>query len=232
MRVAAALILAALAASTGPAAAATPVHSLVVGHSVRGRTIRAYVVGDPNSTRRMLIVGCVHGNETAGEAITRRLRHASPPRGVALWIVDSFNPDGAAADTRQNADGVDLNRNAPWHWEHLTGIFYSGPRPLSEPESRAINALVRRVRPAISIWYHQHAALVDDAGGSRAIERRYARLVGLPFVRFGAPPGSITSWQNATFPSDTAFVVELPGGALPASAVERHAKAVLALARG
>src|SRR5436190_10677433 len=45
----------------------------VIGHSVEGRPIRAYVVGDPSAPRHILVVGCVHGNETAGEAIIRGL---------------------------------------------------------------------------------------------------------------------------------------------------------------
>ena len=182
----------------------------------------------------MLIVGCVHGDETAGEAITRRLRSVAPPPGVALWLVDEFNPDGCKANRRQNADGVDLNRNSPWHWralDHPGGTYYSGSRPLSEPESRTINRLVARLRPAVSIWYHQHAHLVDASGGDPTIERRYARLVGLPFRHFGTFPGSITSWQNATFRRDTAFVVELPAGTLSPRGVRRHVAAVLNLAK-
>ena len=207
----------------------------VVGHSVRHRPITAYVVGDPSASRRLLIVGCIHGDERAGEAITRRLRRLSPPAGAAWWVVDEFNPDGCSAGTRQNADGVDLNRNAPRHWRPLDqpgGLFYSGPRPLSEPESRAINRLVRRIRPAISIWFHQHAALVDtSAGGDRAIEARYARAVGLPLLPYGKLPGTVTGWQNAMFPSGTAFVVELPAGRLSAEAVARHVAAIVALSR-
>lgn len=218
------------------AVTASPVNRLlVVGHSVRGRPIRARVVGALSAPRRVLVVGCLHGDEPAGVAVTRRLRTAVPSMGTALWLVDAFNPDGCAAHSRQNAHRVDLNRNSPWHWRALDapgGTFYSGPHALSEPESRAIVALVREVRPAISIWFHQHAALVDDSGGDRAIERRYARLVGMPFRHFGIEPGSITSWQDATFPADTAFVVELPAGALPSRSVDRHAAAVLALARG
>lgn len=179
------------------------------------------------------MVGCLHGNEPAGEAITRRLRSAQPAPGTSLLIVDAFNPDGCAAGTRQNAHGVDLNRNSPWHWQPLDrpgGTFYSGPRPVSEPESHAIVRFVRRFRPAISIWYHQHARLVDASGGDPRIERAYARMVGLPFRHFGVFPGNISSWQNATFSSDTAFVVELPAGSMSSRSVDRHVAAVLSLA--
>ncbi len=211
--------------------AAPAVRQVIVGRSVEGRPIRATIVGDPAAPRSVLVVGCIHGDEPAGEAITTSLRHHTPPRGTNLWLVDRFNPDGCLARTRQNAHGVDLNRNSPWHWRPLGGTFYSGPRPLSEPESRAINRLIRRLRPAVSIWYHQHAALVDTSGGSVALERRYASIAGLPLKDYGTRPGSITSWQDATFPRDTAFVVELPAGALTGDEVARHVRAVLALAR-
>jgi protein MpaA len=210
------------------------VTTVVVGHSVLGRAILARIVGAPDAPRRILVVGCVHGNERAGEAITRRLRSVTPPARAAVWIVDEFNPDGCQANTRQNAHGVDLNRNSPWHWQPLEergATYYSGPRPLSEPESRAIVRLIDGLRPAVSIWYHQHASLVDDSsGGSLAIERRYAHAVGLPLRDFGFFPGSITGWQDHTYPRDTAFVVELPLGRLTPSAIARHVAAILALA--
>src|ERR1700730_15402255 len=204
---------------------------VVLGHSVRGREILARIVGSPAATRRILVVGCVHGNERAGEAITRGLRSVTPPSRTALWLVDEFNPDGCHANTRQNARGVDLNRNSPWHWqplEHPWAPYYSGSRPLSEAESRALNRLVTQLRPAVTVWYHQHASLVDDSsGGSLAIERHYARAVGLPLRDYGFVPGGITTWQDHTFPGATAFVVELPPGSLPASSVARHIAAIL-----
>ena len=221
------------AASASASVPAPPDGRLVFGHSVLGRALVATVLGDPAAPHRVLVVGCVHGNERAGEAVTRRLRDMTPPAGVALWLVDEVNPDGCRAGTRQNARGVDLNRNAPWRWRPLDqrgGTYYSGPRPLSEPESRAIVRLVRWVRPTISIWYHQHARLVDLSGGDRRVEQAYARRVGLPLGRLGPYPGSITRWQNALHPHTTAFVVELPPGRLGRAAVARHAAAVLALA--
>lgn len=222
------LVLAVLAALP---AAASASRIVTVGRSVEGRAIRAVVVGPRDAARNVLVVGAVHGNEPAGTAVVRALRaRGAAPAGTALWLLRSFNPDGLVAHTRQNAHGVDLNRQAPYRWRRLPrGLFYSGPRPLSEPESRAAVALVRRLRPAVSIWYHQAAAIVDS---DAPVARRYARAVGLPHGRLaGDYPGSITNWQNHRFPAATAFVVELPAGALGRAARRRHVRAVLAAAR-
>ncbi|HWI21185.1 MAG TPA: M14 family zinc carboxypeptidase [Baekduia sp.] len=204
-----------------------------IGSSVDGRAIKLTVVGDLHAARRVLVVGCIHGTERAGEVIVRRLRSASPPPGAALYLIRQANPDGCAAGTRGNARGVDLNRNANWHWRLLPrGTYYSGPRALSEPESRAIRRLVRSVRPNVSIWYHQHANLVNTSMGDLGPKRIYSKLTGVPLRNFGNRPGSITSWQSAAYPSSAPFVVELPAGRLSEQALRRHTAAVLALAAG
>jgi protein MpaA len=222
------------AARASVGAGLPPRHAEVIGRSVDGRAIRAVRIGPAAATRRLLIVAGVHGDERSGQAITHRLRFVRPPAHTAIWVIDRANPDGCAAGTRKNARGVDLNRNSPWHWAHINGpggVFYSGPRAWSEPESRSLDAFVKRVRPAITIWYHQHANLVDaSVGGDVAIERDYARRVGMRLVPLGLYRGSFTGWQNTNLPGTTAFVVELPAGALSAAAVNRHVSAVLALA--
>ena len=200
-----------------------------LGRSVRGRPIVAIEVGDPSSPRKVLIVGCIHGNEPSGIAIANALARQKALPGVDLWIVPDLNPDGVAAGTRQNAHGVDLNRNFPWRWRALgppNTTFYAGPRPLSEPESRIAYRLIRRIRPAISIWFHQHLRLVDESGGNPAIERRFARLSGLPLLLLTRYPGSVATWENRTLPGTTAFVVELPAGSLTRPATARFVRAV------
>ena len=200
------------------------------GESVRGRPIRVRRVGDADAPVSVLVVGCVHGDETAGRPVISALRDADPPPGVALWLVRDANPDGCRDHTRQNANGVDLNRNFPYRWKPLPeGTYHSGPRPLSEPESEAMLELMLRERPVVSVWYHQHAELVD-AYGDESIARRYARWVGLPYQFFYAAPGSITRWQAHELPGSTGIVVELAAGELSPDDVRRHADAVLALA--
>src|SRR5204862_2755676 len=127
-----------------------------IGHSVRGRPIVVRHIGPVDAPRKVLVVGSIHGNEGAGIAVTRALRSVTPPSGVQLLLIDRANPDGSAARTRGNAHGVDLNRNFPWAWQPLRGVHFSGPRPASEPETRALRAFILRERPGVSIWFHQH----------------------------------------------------------------------------
>ncbi len=179
---------------------------------------------------RVLVVGCIHGNETAGIPVARALEQLSP-RGLDLWILPVLNPDGVAAGTRGNAHGVDLNRNFPWRWEQLGGVYDSGPRPLSEREARIAYRLVLRLRPHVTIWFHQHMDLVWADGNDPRIERAFARVSGLSFRPLPRLPGTSVTWQNHALPQTTAFAAELPAGQPDAAAVQRYVRAVLAAAR-
>jgi protein MpaA len=127
---------------------------------------------------------------------------------------------------RGNSRGVDLNRNFPWHWRSLGGVNYSGAGPASERETRIAMRLIRRLRPKVTIWFHQHLNMVVLTAGNLALQRRFARLAGLRAGRLPSYPGTATGWSNATFAGTTAFVVELPAGRLPARTVARLARAV------
>jgi protein MpaA len=220
-------------ALTHPRSRATARQSITLGRSVRGRRIGAVVLGPADARAPVLVVGCIHGNEPAGIAVADRLAHDRIPPRSSLWIVRDLNPDGVAVETRQNAHGVDLNRNFPYAWRPLGASGdqqYSGPSPLSEPESRIASALILRLRPRITIWFHQAQDVTDISGGDIRIERRFATLSGLPLRRLPRYPGSATGWQDHRLPGTTAFVVELPAGRLSARETERIANAVVALA--
>jgi N-acetylmuramoyl-L-alanine amidase len=224
-------VAAALAALAAPAPGAAAEE---IGRSVEGRPIHAVRIGSPRAHTRVLVFGVIHGNEQAGRRVTALLRRMRPPRGVAVWIVDDLNPDGTAAGSRQNASGVDLNRNFPHRWRaqgEPGSTYHSGPAPLSEPESRIARDLIERIRPRLTLWYHQALRIVVRSRGDLGLQRRYARRSGLPLRRLGFLPGTAVGWQNSAFPRDTAFVVELSGESPPAALARRHARAVISLAR-
>src|SRR3954468_19152557 len=153
--------------------------ALPVGHSVEGRAIRPVVLGDPTAAHRVLVVGCIHGSEPAGIAIAKRLVAAGAPSGTEIVVVVALNPDECANGTRGNAHGVDLNRNFPSNWAAIgrrADLQYPGPHPLSEPELGSSVALIDRLRPEITIWFHQPQGVVRAWGQSVATARRFAAL--------------------------------------------------------
>jgi protein MpaA len=217
---------------TGPAVTVRN-ERMRLGKTHGGRVVRAVQIGNPASDHTVLVVGAIHGNETAGLAIVKALRKKRPVPDSDIWIVRDLNPDGRAAGTRQNGRGVDLNRNFGYKWRPIGerwDTYYSGPRRFSERESRMARELILELRPDITIWYHQAMELVDDSGGNSRIPKRYARLVGLPFVHLKRLPGTATRWQNHKLRKSTAFVVELPAGPLRRRAAERHARAITKIA--
>ena len=216
-----------------PTTDATIRRTRTLGRSARGRPLRVVELGNPDSDRSVLVVGCIHGTECAGTAITRRLVRGAAPRDALLWIVPDLDPDGRAAGTRLNGRGVDLNRNFPSEWRPLQrrgDPQYSGPRPLSEPETRAIVRFIRARRPRITIWFHQPQAVVRAWGPSVPAARRYARLADAPFRRIRWPAGTAPNWQNHRFPGTSSFVVELAAGDRAAAAARRYAAAARKLA--
>ncbi|HEY6654534.1 MAG TPA: M14 family zinc carboxypeptidase [Solirubrobacterales bacterium] len=247
VNVAAALALAALAAgAAGGGAAADPPASTatqqeVLGRSVQKRAITAVQVGDPAGTRVALVVGVIHGDERAGLRIVRAVkREASRDpgalTGTQLWAIATVNPDGLRAHTRKNAHGVDLNRNFPYRWHgdvpHSSG-YYPGPRPASEPETRAVMAFVRRLRPDLSIWYHQPWGAVLACHGNPRIAVIYARLVGMRTSCRGAGlRGTAISWETHTVPGSSAFVVEMPSGRISGRSALQQARGALTVGEG
>ena len=201
----------------------------LAGRSVEGRPIQLYAVGPVDAGFRILVVGCIHGDECAGMAVTRRLLgSAAAPVGVRLLVVQNLNPDGFVHGGRNNAHGVDLNRNFGSEWRPRD---HAGPRPWSAPEARIARRLVERLRPDVTIWFHQPQALVRAWGPSIGVARVYARLARMPYRSLRWPHGTGPNWQNHRFRGDAAFVVELPAGGLTAAAAERHVQAILGLRR-
>jgi murein peptide amidase A len=225
----AALFVALLAFAGGASSASLRAMRVPLGRSEQGRPIYAIHVGNPRG-QPVLVVGCIHGTECAGIPIIRAL--ARVHTDLDLWLIPDLNPDGYAAGTRQNGRGVDLNRNWSSGWPgggRPWDTYYPGPRPFSERETRIARKLILRIRPRVTIWYHQHMDLVWAWGQSSRAGRIYARAARMRFYHRHWLAGTAPNWQNHHLPGTASFVIELPAGSLSSSQIGRQVRAVLAL---
>ena len=207
---------------SSPASAAAPattsydvrpavVEKRTIGMSVRGRPIRAWRLGEPGK-RRVVLISTMHGNEPHTRRILESLRDGRAIRGIDLWVIPTYNPDGLARGTRRNARGVDLNRNFPHEWADLDGNYESGPAPASEPETRAVMAFLEEIDPLRVVSFHQPLNGVDTDTKEPRFARRLARALRLPRTSLdcgGRCHGTMTMWFNHHF-RGAALTVEYP----------------------
>jgi murein peptide amidase A len=193
----------------------------VVGTSVQGRKIVAWHLGEPGR-KKVVLIAVMHGNEQAPRRILTNLLDGPPVHDLNLWVVPTYNPDGAAHHARKNAHGVDLNRNYPYKWRNLDGNYESGPKPESEPETRAMMAFLAKVRPAYVLSFHQPLHAVDVTERP-AFSKRVARALHLPMSRLTCGStchGTMTMWFNHRFKG---FALTVEYGADPPRAMLRAA---------
>lgn len=209
-----------------------------VGTSVEGRPITMYVFGTgPSPT---FIFGGIHGDEGVAADIARQMvdyLRANPAAwsGRSVAILPEANPDGLARGTRQNARGVDCNRNFPaanWSRSPKDARYYGGPSAASEPETRAIMQAIQTVNPGRIIALHcispgKHCNNYDGPGEGLAEKmsavNRYPTKgsIGYP------TPGSFGTWAGMDKHIPT-ITLELPAGRDAASLWPSNRAALLA----
>lgn len=180
---------------------ATPTDAwVVVGTSVQGRPIRARTLG--HGPRKVLFIGGIHGDEPEGAYTTDQLPQAFTDAGLAdtvtLTILEDANPDGRAAGTRDNANGVDVNRNFPASNFDPTNPA-NGGKPLSQPESRAVYDTVNRIGPALILVAHswEGRQFINFDGPAREIADQFSQSSEMPVEAsssFAPTPGSLGSY--------------------------------------
>jgi len=223
-------VVAGLAAAPASGAAAPVTTREAVGTSVEGRPISVVRRTHEGATRRVLVIGSIHGDERAGLRVVRTLvRRAELPPDLDLWLVRSVNPDGTEDDRRTNARGVDLNRNFPYRWHTgPRGSTWSGRAPLSEPESLALRDLVRRIDPWLVVTFHQPLLGVGANDKGMPTVRAIAAGMRLPVRTYsctGVCHGTFTGWVNNRT-DGLAVTVEF-GPTAPAWRIRRAADTVV-----
>ena len=198
-----------------------------------------------------LLIAAQHGEEAATALLARRLLERVSAHETHWAVVPVANPDGLINGTRQNAAGVDLNRNFPSAtWlpdnsftyppgieqerrviENRTNVSSPGEHAGSEPETQALMALIERLRPPLVLDIHSPLELVFPRGDvPTGLVESLSKAAGLPVVdALGAPcPGAFDDWLiEAGIPG---IVYEVEHAGLPALCA-RHLPALEALVR-
>jgi protein MpaA len=198
-----------------------------------------------------LLTAAQHGEEASTSLIARRLLERIPGDATRWAVVPVLKPDGLLNGTRQNAAGVDLNRNFPastWgpepsptyppgiapelrHSPNRTNLSSPGPFAGSEPETQAQMALVERLRPALVIDLHSPLDLILVRGNApESVTGPLAASAGLKIESdLDSPcPGAFDDWL--TEQDVPALVYEVEHAGLPELCV-RHLPGLEALMR-
>jgi protein MpaA len=198
-----------------------------------------------------LLTAAQHGEEADTALMARRLLERVPGTETRWAIVPVLNPDGLLNGTRQNAAGVDLNRNFPassWGPEmsptyppgiapelrisaNRTNLSSPGPFAGSEPETQAQMALVQQLRPALVIDLHTPLELILVRGEAPAdVVERLSTSAGVDVHSdLDSPcPGAFDDWL--TEQQVPALVYEVEHAGLPALCA-RHLPGLEALMR-
>ena len=171
-------------------------------YSVKNREIEVHAFG--SGPKAVLIMAGVHGDETSGVEVVRSL--VSDVSGLSdlsdrIVIMPLVNPDGYEAGTRQNANGIDINRNFPtrdFGARPRKKKFFGGKVAASEPETQAIMGVVKEYKPRLIISLHASLACVNYNGPCVRIAKRISKATGLPVTGdIGYPcPGSMGTYYG------------------------------------
>jgi murein peptide amidase A len=170
-----------------------------IANSRKGRPIRARRIGD--GLRRVLVLGQIHGNEPEGKEVAKQLPKQFTEKGVGATttLVYIEDPDGSAAGTRENANGIDLNRNFPAR--NFAASKAHGPSPASEPETCALVGVLENFQPELVIALHSHSKTkgINYDGPAKLDAQQFSDLSGLDVVENSdlsadGHPGSLGQW--------------------------------------
>ena len=151
--------------------------------------------------KAILIIGVFHGEEPQGEyLINKFLKTDLSEIKNKLLVIPCLNPDGKAKNQRQNANGVDLNRNFPAKNWCITdkNEYFGGDAPSSETETRfVVDILKNRAIDAV-LSLHAPFKTVNYDGPAEKLAAKISQITNYPVQQnIGYPtPGSFGTYAG------------------------------------
>ena len=151
--------------------------------------------------KTVLIIGVVHGDEPQGKFLIENYLELMEKKSKnRMLFIPCLNPDGMELNTRQNSNGVDINRNfSTKNWE-LTekNEFFGGESPSSEIETEFVEKIIEEFKPDLILTLHAPFKIVNFDGPADKIAQKISELINYPVQSYiGYPtPGSFGTYAG------------------------------------
>jgi len=151
--------------------------------------------------KNVLITGVFHGEEPQGYYAIKNFFDSRNFENVKnnLYIIPCLNPDGMKKNKRQNANGIDLNRNFPsqnWEKTDKNSEYYGGDAPSSEEETKFMTEIIENIKPDFILTMHSPYAVVNFDGPAKNEAKKISDIMKYPVQNdIGYPtPGSFGTY--------------------------------------
>lgn len=157
--------------------------------------------------KTILVIGSVHGDEPQGKFLIDNYLASIQSMGESaqsknrLLFIPCLNPDGLELNTRQNANGIDINRNFPtknWAREPFASEYFGGENALSEAETKFVVEVLEEYSPDVILTMHAPYKVVNYDGPAKEISEKISEIINYPAQEdIGYPtPGSFGTYAG------------------------------------
>ncbi|MBR1943350.1 DUF2817 domain-containing protein [bacterium] len=144
----------------------------------------------------ILVIGVFHGDEPQGNFLINEYLKVN--QNSEMLFIPCLNPDGMKLNQRQNANGIDLNRNFPTkNWEKVEDkTFYGGEMPNSEFETQFMVEVIEEYKPKFILSLHAPFCTVNFDGDALEYAEKISEIIDYPVqADMGYPtPGSFGTY--------------------------------------
>lgn len=170
-------------------------------YSKNSNEIDLVSIGGTVGDKTILIIGVFHGEEPQGKFLIDEYLSTSVENKNNILFIPCLNPDGMTINKRQNANGIDLNRNFPtknWAKVDKTSEYYGGENSASEIETKFVMEILAEFSPDIILTLHAPYKVVNYDGPAKEIADEISKIIGYPTSNdIGYPtPGSFGNYAG------------------------------------
>ena len=167
-----------------------------------------------NYDKTVLIIGVFHGEEPQGNfLINEYLKTDMQGIKNRLLIIPCLNPDGMKKNQRQNANGVDLNRNFPTkNWiKTQKNEYWGADEAGSEIETKFMTEILNEYKIDAILSIHAPFKIVNYDGPAKELAEKISEITGYKVqAEIGYPtPGSFGNYAGVERNIPT-ITLELP----------------------